>query len=856
MAILIAPSGWRTIVGHLGIRDLADSGQVAHCPFCRQGRIIFFTDSESGRRYCSACCGLAGSLYDLVSRLASVPVDQARLWLAEHVPEARLDLASTDKRSVRADLLSRIWQQCGSLRQLFGARQFYDQIQLGDLDYDPAGRNGSVGIEQQIKACLASHLEPFWSELLPAEREFLRERTEENRLWFVMAGYRFPDRIVSLLFCRFVAKGKVESMVLLEEPDSQDAGIVIHPETAVRNRNVVATDQLAWYLRASFWHDRSCRTTNPMVYCFTEPTVQSHSIQMLLTRNRLIWTPALTAGSLGLAARLSGAVTHFGVDHGALNRRALRVLHAQRLFDELVERAEPWPRRFSELARKISLVELEALVARAGLGQSQLLEVADELPVSLACQLRTLDRAQCPVRQVSSPDGILEQSSAGWRLINRKGTELLSNYPWRLVGSVFHLVPCCQIEVHQQGAWQTVMVPAARLHRNPVRALSVAMAEAGLLPLVGSARYSKQMLVYAELLNPGSERKIESGPPGLGFDFRTATLRTSQLEISADPARLRSVKFLPERPGLLARADLVLPDRHAVSSLVAHQGVWHVVNAVAHQALRYLTGHRPLAVWFGEQSCRIVLSVLDGLELLDPRSCWPCDLSRISGRIGARLPRGTCDSELGIWLAASSRQACWLAGLRPVLHATDRNFEDPRIHGRDLQRALVQVLHRALLVLARSSVAHQAALESGWRSLLEQSGNRHTVLPVINSPMTELDAVLHWTRLAIRAGYFSVSKRQLVRPTAKMVVEGKSAVTIPLSGLNSFLVQNQFARWDLVKLLSDIRTDHRSTGHLIRNRRLYVQIDRRQAGDLGVQDFGNADPHEDQRSEEPEPLSA
>jgi hypothetical protein len=89
-----------------------------------------------------------------------------------------------------------------------------------------------------------------------------------------------------------------------------------------------------------------------------------------------------------------------------------------------------------------------------------------------------------------------------------------------------------------------------------------------------------------------------------------------------------------------------------------------------------------------------------------------------------------------------------------------------------------------------------------------------------------------------------------------MVVEGKSAVTIPLSGLNSFLVQNQFARWDLVKLLSDIRTDHRSTGHLIRNRRLYVQIDRRQAGDLGVQDFGNADPHEDQRSEEPEPLSA
>ncbi|MBX3421736.1 MAG: hypothetical protein KF752_09300 [Pirellulaceae bacterium] len=787
--------------------------------------MTFFADPAYGRWHCCAVCSANGGLADLVKRISGKFNSDAQRWLEVNVPAALVDnlgdfcpLAETTKR---LQLLNEIWNQCQS-RETGKRREKYSEFQISEeFHLEQLCLPTPRLTDDQMRLITRADLEPFFERMTEAERDTFLQ-SEASSFW-VLRGYRLPGRIASLCLVDH-DRPNSQPHILLTDTANHDPGLLIHPATALANSNVILIDDLNWYLSAARWHYRHSNTRNPFGYYFDHPGQQTNDIRMLLTRHKLLWCSKPSANSLRMAARLNCSISHFGHADGEFNDSTLKILKPKTIFNELVSKAHSWRVEAAKFVENNALLQATEFLREAQLSHAQRLELQELLPSGLVCELEAHDPNHCPVKQIATPQGLLEQSPAGWALYRKNLKLSLCCYPWRIKGTFFELEPSYQVDVFYKCSWRSLRIPISKLQRDPLGAISSAMVDNKMVPIHGTADFKKHFINFANLLNPIPDQPIEQSTIPLGFDFRRSLLRTSRLEISASPASLQTVQLISHQPGLLPLADDVLPNAHTLSAILESQGIWRTLNAVVLQALRYLTGLTPMAITFGQQTRHIVSAVLGSLGLTDHNTDWPCSLHLEDFSNRKRLPKGACKADFGIWHTLSSKQTYWLAGLRPVLPISERRFDQLEIGDLELQRATVHLLHGALEKLQCRGQTHTQALEEAWQRMLTLAGCRHTTLPIIFSPLTAQDAVLYWTQRAIEANYFQLLERRIARPTARTVISTNEILTIPLSGLNTFISQNYLSRWNLELIEKQLRGSAHFEGVVVRNRLKHLRF--------------------------------
>lgn len=105
-----AQGRWRHLLPALGVPETYLSGRHGPCPICKEGTDRFRWDDKAGRGtwICNRCG--SGSGVDLVMRINGVSFLEARKMIEERLPDAPIDLRTTERQTGHMDRFVEMWR--------------------------------------------------------------------------------------------------------------------------------------------------------------------------------------------------------------------------------------------------------------------------------------------------------------------------------------------------------------------------------------------------------------------------------------------------------------------------------------------------------------------------------------------------------------------------------------------------------------------------------------------------------------------------------------------------------------------------------------------------------------------------
>lgn len=564
-----------------------------------------------------------------------------------------------------------------------------------------------------------------------------------DQLYMVFRNYLMPGCLSGLTFIGAGDRNSISVCTLPIDRESQDTGFIIHPETAVRNLPIVLTTNTGVWLKMLFIQLNGTSEFPAAVLVFDSTRKQF----IPKTRKSIIWTAELNADAVSMAKQFTNLITRVGANNGCMSAAAEKQWRAGRMFEFLAGTAKPWMDQLKDQFDRLSMSEVISLVTSIDLSSDEQEELLPMLPPHIAEKLG--ERIESlPQLQIDIKGGSITQKVDGWYLESRGTVRQVTNMPFRILRTVRGEQLQYQVQVYQSGQWESFLVPTKRMHEAPVKTLTELTIEAQLRPFQADASIARNLLFYAEMLNPPLKSQPESDD--LGLDVLRGVLRTNRLRITLDPFSIEPMNSVTEAK-LLSYADELLPDAAGLTEVMQSKLATQVLNCLVMQSIRYMVGRNPLAVTYGSAVAPRVHKLLADLEVLN--AYWPCDfsgidLSKVSTQSVIKLK-----SQSGIWTTLTEDMSNWLALERPLMNLGFKPGRMPEVPQRTIQRTFMQLLIRSLKVLTEKSISPSQALTTAWGGLLKAC-QIQLELPSIIQPMSSQIAIAHWLRRGLEIGHF------------------------------------------------------------------------------------------------------
>jgi len=610
-------------------------------------------------------------------------------------------------------------------------------------------------------------------------------------------GYSYPGLLSSLITAVPRAKTVLELKVHTVDTD---AGIVAHPESIRFNTPLVLTDSPLDFIRAAFHQLISVSGKCEMGLFVSSGSAVTTGNAIAQTRKCVLWTSSIGGSTIDYARRFDAPVSSLGLSEGPAKLSFIGSLPRTKLFAYLDASAKPWTEAVAT-SPKLNSGELLTTLAHVKLEPSELSLLKSHLPPYVLRELTVDEIEHCPFLQVPLNRMTLEQTTSGWVLQHSNGDrEQITNYSFRIVRVVRSGKRLeYQIDIFSVGRWRTFFIPTKKLDKSPFKALNEVTTKAGMIPFTGIPKYSACSPMWAQQLN--NVLSATASTHELGVSLTQGVLNANQITVAADGQL--GTTGVPTDSKFLSQADRALPDVTSVNAILSSRVNYDVLNALAVQAICYLTGRLPFAVTYGSQAWSTISTVLSRLEVLN--QYWPCSFNEIvvQNASGTRIAKAI-DDAAGAWLIAGQQWTNWIALRRKTIHLGNAYSGYIDIPERQLQRTLVQLISGAMSY--RSGAGRETGpyhcLQHGWTELLR--GLKMTSrLPKPKPILTTADAVSYWLQTGVAQGYLSVHNRKPAKyPQAVVVTD--DGVRFLRDDISAVIEKSGLPAVNTVQIVSDM----------------------------------------------------